>query len=178
LRASLETGNLLTGKQIISLDFYPDEEPAELGAFNEFRLIPTIETGIARLEHQVSTFLEKLNALALDETVAGVNKVLNKADGTLVSLTAAIESINKVLASDDTQALPQELMASLVDLRTVLNGLSPNSKMAQSLGSSVSTLNGTLLSLDTLLRQLSIKPNAILFPVSPEPDLIPEAHSK
>jgi paraquat-inducible protein B len=178
LRASLETGNLLTGKQIISLDFYPDEEPAELGAFNEFRLIPTIETGIARLEHQVSTFLEKLNALALDETVAGVNKVLNKADGTLVSLTAAIDSINKVLASDDIQALPQELMASLVDLRTVLNGLSPNSKMAQSLGSSVSTLNGTLLSLDTLLRQLSIKPNAILFPVSPEPDLIPEAHSK
>ena len=178
LRASLETGNLLTGKQLISIDFYPDEEPAELGKFNEYSLIPTIETGIARLEQQVSAFLEKLNALPLEETVAGANKALNKADDTLVSLTAAINSINKVLASEDTQALPQELTATLADLRTVLNGLSPNSKMAQSLGSSVSILNATLISLDTLIRQLSIKPNAIIFPVSPEPDLIPEAHSK
>ncbi len=178
LRASLETGNLLTGKQIISLDFYPDEEPKQLGTFNEYSLIPTIETGIARLEQQVSTFLEKLNALPLEETVVGVNQVLNKADNTLVSLTSATDSINSMLANDATQALPQELIVSLSDLRTVLHGLSPNSKMAQSLGSSVSTLNATLLSLDTLLRQLAIKPNAIIFPVSPEPDLIPEAHAK
>ena len=178
LRASLETGNLLTGKQLITLDYYSDEEPAELVKFNQYSMIPTIETGVARLENQVSAFLEKLNALPLEETIVGANKVLGKADDTLMSLTAAIDSVNKVLASEDTQALPKELEATLNDLRTVLSGLSPNSKMAQSLGSSIGTLNGTLMSLDTLIRQLSIKPNAILFPVSPEPDLIPEAHSK
>lgn len=178
LRASLETGNLLTGKQLISLDYFPDEQPAALGDFEQYSVIPTIETGVARLEQQVSAFLEKLNALPLEETITGANKALGKADDTLTSLTTAIDSVNKVLANEDTQALPEELEATLNDLQTVLTGLSPNSKMAQSLGSSIGTLNATLVSLDTLIRQLSIKPNAIIFPVSGEPDLIPEAHSK
>lgn len=178
LRASLETGNLLTGKQLISIDYFPDEEPAELDKFEQYSVIPSVETGVARLEQQVSAFLEKLNALPLEETVAGANKALSKADDTLTSLTAAIDSANSVLANENVQALPDELVATLYDLRTVLNGLTPNSKMAQSLGSSVSTLNATLISLDALIRQLSIKPNAIIFPVSPEPDLIPEAQAQ
>ena len=178
LRATLETGNLLTGKQLISLDYFPDEEPAELGSFEQYSVIPTIETGVARLEHQVSAFLEKLNALPLEETVAGANKALSKADDTLTSLTAAIDSANGVLANEDVQALPDELAATLYDLRTVLNGLSPNSKMAQSLGSSVSTMNATLKSLDTLIRKLSISPNSLIFFTTPESDPIPEAHAK
>ena len=178
LRASLETGNLLTGKQLISLDYFPDEEPTQLGEFEQYSVIPSIETGVARLEQQVSAFLEKLNALPLEETVVGANRVMGNVDDTLTSLTAAIDSANSVLASEDVQALPDELVATLYDLRTVLNGLSPNSKMAQSLGSSVSTLNATLISLDALIRQLSIKPNAIIFPVSPEQDLIPEAQAQ
>ncbi|MBL4782351.1 MAG: intermembrane transport protein PqiB [Porticoccaceae bacterium] len=178
LRASLQTGNLLTGKQLINLDYYPDEAPTELGKFEQYGVIPSIETGVARLEHQVSRFLDKLNALPLEATMVEVNRVLGRADASLSSLTAAIDSANSVLASDDTKALPEEMVATLSDLRIVLKGLSPNSKMAQSLGSSVGTLNATLISLDALIRQLSLKPNAILFPVSPEPDLIPEAHGQ
>ncbi len=171
LRASLETGNLLTGQQLISIDYFPDKEPAELGKFEQYSVIPSVETGVARLEQQVNAFLEKLNALPLEETVEGANK-------TLRSLTTSIDSANSLLANEDTQALPEELAATLNDLRIVLDGLSPNSKMAQSLGSSVGILNATLVSLDSLIRQLSIKPNAIIFPVSPEPDLIPEAHAR
>ena len=177
-RASLETGNLLTGKQLISLDYFPDEEPAELGKFEQYSQIPTIETGVARLEQQVSTFLEKLNSLPLEETISGANKTLGKADATLTALTASIHSVNSILANEDTQAMPAELVATLDDLRTVLSGFSPNSPMVQSVGSSVSTLNATLASLETLIRQLSIKPNAIIFPVSPESDPIPEAQAK
>jgi paraquat-inducible protein B len=176
LRASLETGNLLTDKQLISLDYFPDEEPADLGQFEQYTIIPSIETGVTRLEEQVNTFLEKLNALPLEDTVAGANQVMGNVDTALVSLTAAIDSVNSMLASEDIQALPSEFTAALTDLRSVLTGLSPNAKMVQSLGSSINTLNTALNSLDTLIRQLSIKPNAILFPVSPEPDPLPEAH--
>ncbi|PCJ36570.1 MAG: hypothetical protein COA75_07250 [Cellvibrionales bacterium] len=178
MRASLQTGNLLTGKQLISIDYFPGEEPTELGEFQQYRVIPTIETGVARLEQQVSDFLEKLNSLPLEETVVGANKILSRADDTLVSLTVAIDSVNRVLANEDTQALPEELVETLGDLRTVLDGLSPNSKMAQSLGSSVSTMNATLISLDTLIRKLSISPNSLIFSTTPESDPIPEAHSK
>ncbi|OUS10395.1 hypothetical protein A9Q89_11260 [Gammaproteobacteria bacterium 53_120_T64] len=178
LRASLETGNLLTGKQLINLDYYPDEAPAELGTFEQYRVIPSIETGVARLEQQVGSFLDTLNGLPFEATMVGANQLIGRADETLNSLTAAIDSANSILASDNTQALPEELVATLNELRTVLKGLAPNSTMAQSLGSSVGTLNATLISLDALIRQLSIKPNAILFPVSPQPDLIPEASAQ
>lgn len=178
LRATLATSNLLTGKQLISLDYFPDGESVELSQFEQYTVIPTVETGVARMEQQVSSLLEKLNALPLEETVVGATKALNKADNTLASLTKAIDSANSLLANNDSQVLPAELAATLAELRIVLSGLSPNSKLAQGLGSSMNTLNTTLWSLDTLLRQLSINPNAIIFPTTPESDPIPEAHLK
>ena len=112
--------------------------------------------------------MDRLNALPLDETIAGVNRVLGNADTTITSL-------NVLLESDDTKALPSELVTTLEELRVTLAGFSPDSKMYQGLGSSVNTLNGTLENLDGLIRQLSIRPNALLFPASPELDPIPEA---
>ncbi len=178
LRATLQTGSLLTGKQLISFDFFPNEEPAELGKFEQYTLIPTIETGVGRLENQVRTFLDTLNALPLEAIAAEANTILGDADDTVMSLTATLNSINSLLDSQDSQALPGELAATLEELRNALAGLSPESNMYQSLGASVNSLDATLESLDTLLRKLSIKPNALLFPAAPEPDLIPEARSR
>ena len=175
LRATLMTGNLLTGKQLVSVDFFPEEEPAELGVFEQYAVIPTIETGVGRLENQVSSFLEKLNSLPLEETVTGVNKVLDSADSSLASLTSTLDSVNGLIDSDDSRRLSSELVATLGELRSALTGLSPDSKMYQSLGASVNSLNGTLESLDALIRKLSVKPSSLLFPASPEMDPIPEA---
>ena len=178
LRATLQTGNLLTGKQLVSIDFYPDEERAELGKFDQYTLIPSIETGVGRLGNQVSVFLDTLNALPLETMVADANKVLGSADQTAVSLTTTLDSVNSLLASNNTKALPGDLAATLAELRNVLAGLTPESKIYQNLGASVHSLNTTMESLDDLLRKLSIKPNALLFPATPEADLIPEARSK
>jgi paraquat-inducible protein B len=161
LRATLSVGNFLTGKQLVSIDFYPDEEPAELGTFEQYVTIPTIETGVGRLENQVRSFMDRLNALPLEETVTGVNKVLG--------------NVNGLLDSDDTKNVSSELVATLGELRYVLAGLSPDSKMYQNLGASVNSLNGTLENLDALIRKLSVKPSSLLFPETPEMDPIPEA---
>ncbi|HEB28492.1 MAG TPA: intermembrane transport protein PqiB [Porticoccus sp.] len=161
LRATLLVGNLLTGKQLVGIDYFPDEEPAELGMFEQYVVIPTIETGVGRLGNQVRSFMDRLNALPLEETVAGVNKVLG--------------SVNGLLERDDTKKVSSELVATLGELRYALAGLSPDSKMYQSLGASVNSLNGTLENLDALIRKLSIKPSSLLFPGTPEMDPIPEA---
>jgi len=171
MRATLETGNLLTGKKLISIDYFADKGPAELGQFDQYAVIPTIETGVARLQQQASDFLAKLNALPLEETVAEANNVLGNADSTLAAL-------NLLLASDESQALPGELASTLADLRDVLAGFSQDSQVQQGLGASVNTLSTTLQSLDVLIRQLSIKPNSIIFPVSHEADPVPEAYSR
>ena len=154
LRATLLTGNLLTGKQKINIDYFPDEGPAELTQFEGYTVIPSIETGVERLETQVSTFLDKLNALPLDETLSGVTAVLDNTDKTLEKLSTAIDSANNLLDSDESR------------------------EMSQSLGASVNSLNGTLENLDDLIRKLSIRPSSLLFPAEPELDPIPEARTQ
>ena len=154
LRATLLTGNLLTGKQKINIDYFPEEGSAELGEFEGYTVIPSIETGVERLETQVSAFLDKLNALPLEETLDGVDQVLNNTDKTLEKLSTAIESANNLLDSDESR------------------------EMSQSLGASVNSLNGTLENLDDLIRKLSIRPSSLLFPAEPELDPIPEARDQ
>ena len=178
LRATLQTGNLLTGQQLISLDFYPEEEPAELSQFEQYTRIPTIETGVARLEEQVRVFLDTLNALPLNDTVVGVNQVVSDANKAVLSLTTTLNAANSLLDSNDPKALPAGLTATLDELRRTLAGLSPESNMYQNLESSMSTLSTTLDNLDTLLRELSDKPNALVLPSTHKPDLIPKAGSR
>ncbi len=168
LRATLETGNLLTGKQLVSLNYFPDEALASLGEFNEYKVIPTVTTGVDRLEHQVSRFLEKLNALPLEQTVAGANSAIGQVNNTLVAL-------NKIIESDDAQALPQNIEGAIVELRATLDGFSQDSKMYQNLGATVDDLNRTLENLNALSRKLADNPNSLVFPLKHERDPLPEA---
>ena len=154
LRATLVTGNLLTGKQKINIDYFPDEGPAELTQFEGYIVIPSIETGVERLETQVSAFLDKLNALPLEETLNGIGVVLENTDKSLAKFSTAIDSANNLLDSDESR------------------------EMSQSLGASVNSLNGTLENLDDLIRKLSIRPSSLLFPAEPELDPIPEARTQ
>ncbi len=176
LRATLETGNLLTGKQLVSINFYPDQEPVQPGKFKNYPLIPTTETGVARLEQQVTTLLNTLNTLPLQKTVEGLNTVLASADDSLVKLSKTLQSANKVMASKKTGALPEELTKTLEELRKALSGLSPNSRMYQGLDASMNSLNATLRNADALIQQFSAKPNSLIFAPATRPDAIPEAH--
>ena len=175
LRASLATGNLITGKQLIEIDYYADEKPQELGTFNEYPLIPTIETGFGRLEHQISTLLAKFNALPLETTVTNANSAIQRADTALAELSSTLASVNSILESRATQSLPGNLDATLEELRSVLDGLSQDSPLYQNLDASMRKLNKTLENLNELTRHLSHQPNSVLFPSKTKADVIPEA---
>lgn len=175
MRATLQTGNLLTGQQLISIDYYPDEDPKELGQFEQYTTIPTIETGVDRLETQVNSLLEKLNALPLEETVIGANKAIASADVALVSLKTTLDSTNNLLINSNTEAMPDELVATLKKTRLVLDGFTQNAELYKNLNASLRTLDATLNNTQVLTRKLADKPNAVLLPASTEPDPIPKA---
>ncbi len=169
IRATLTTGNLLTGSQLVSLDFFPSAAKAELGQFDQYPEIPTIESGLDNLQTQLSDLLAKLNALPLDETVGGANAAL-------VSLKTGLDSVGTILASDGAQSLPAEVVAVLVELRSVLDGVSQDSEIYQSLDAALKSLELTLDDLKGATQELSERPNAIIFPTKQEPDLIPGAN--
>lgn len=167
LRASMESGNLLTGAKYIGIDFYQGTPEASEGTFLEYTTIPTIETGFAQLEHRVNSILKTIDGLPLADTVANANNVL-------ASLNQSLVGIQSILENQSTQQLPVQLDKTLQELRDTIGSLSPNSEAYQSLNSSLLSLNRTMGNLETLTRRLSEQPNAVLLPSETVPDPIPE----
>jgi paraquat-inducible protein B len=113
MRATLRTGNLLSGAQIVDLEYFNNVPAAELGEFAGYSTIPSVATGIGQLEHRISALLDKLNRLPLEETVKSVNLAL-------AELTRSLESVRGILDHADTRAVPGEMQASLKALRALL----------------------------------------------------------
>ena len=115
LRATLATGNFLTGSLFVSLDVYPNPDRAELGTFAGRPTIPTIQSGLEGIEQNVTQLLKKLNELPLDE-VAG------SANATLRELTATVAELRSLVAGRGVQGLPSAIEASLDELdRTLMS---------------------------------------------------------
>ena len=69
LRASLKTGNYLTGQMYVDLDFQKDAPAASVTEIAGYRVLPTGGSSLAGLTDKASALLDKLQALPLDETV-------------------------------------------------------------------------------------------------------------
>ena len=168
LRASLETGNLVTGSLFINVDYYPDAEKATAGDFDGYLTVPTITGGLGAIEKKLNDFLDTLNALPLETTVKSM-------DQTLASLTNTLNSLNAILDDQDTQQLSAQLGSTLLELRKVLASFSPEGAAYQSLDSNINTLNQTLHNLEELTDTLTDKPNALVLPTNFPADPTPEA---
>ena len=175
MRASLQTGNVLTGALYINVDWYKDQPAVTIGEFEGYQVLPTIPSGLGRLQQQVASVLDKLNALPVEPMLTKATGTLGTMDGTLASLTATLKSLQQILEKDGTKALPDDLSQTLAELRQTLDSFSPDSAVGESLGSSVFELNQALRNLEELTRTLSAKPNSLLFPTDSPPDPIPEA---
>jgi len=175
LRASLKTGNLLTGQQYIDFDFHPNAAPAEITTLAEYTVLPTMPSGIGQLTEQISSLLAKLNDLPLDTTIANANSTLARTEELIISLNSGMQSLDKILASNSTQDLPAEMVSTMQELRSVLDGFSQDAELYQDANASLNSLDATLDNLNRLLRKLSDKPNALIFAPKPQADPIPEA---
>jgi paraquat-inducible protein B len=167
MRATLQTGNLISGAKLIGLDYYEDAEPATEGEYAGYPTIPTVATGFGQLEQRLAAVLEKVDALPLEDTVATANAALG-------NLNDNLQSLEKILDAQSTQQLPAELEATLEEIRLAVSGLAPDSDLYQSLSSSLLRLNRSLGNLEALTRTLATQPNAAVMPTSAEPDPIPE----
>jgi paraquat-inducible protein B len=171
MRASLETGSLLTGAKYVNIDYFEGAEEASLGEFLEYTTIPVIETGLGQLEQKLNALLEKINTLPLEDTVNGANSAL-------ATLNETLASLHEVLENQSTQELPQQLDQTLQDLQDTLQGFAPDSEAYRSINSSLLRLNRTLGNMESLTRSLSEQPNAAVMPSNPTPDPIPEVRQQ
>ena len=168
MRATLNSGNLLTGALYVGVDFYPKEEPVSMGEYAGYPTVPTLSSGIARIEKQIGDLLERLNALPLDATVANLNDTLEQAAG-------ALDAVRRLAGSSGTQALPGQLDGTLKELRRTIESFSSDAELYANLERTTSELNRTLQQLQDLAQKLEDQPNSIIFSSKTKPDPEPRA---
>jgi paraquat-inducible protein B len=168
LRATLATGNLVTGSKYVDLDFFPDAQEDALGMFGDYITIPTVSTGLQQVEQKVFALLDKLNALPLEATLESATAALDEFDHTL-------ESLQEIIDPQAMAAVVAHLDEALVDLRRTVAGFSPDSELYRNLNASLSNLERVAGNIDSLTTTLARKPNAAVVGSKPAPDPIPEA---
>ncbi|RUR32782.1 intermembrane transport protein PqiB [Vreelandella andesensis] len=176
LRASLKNGSLLTGALFVDLNFQrelADEYVAEM--FSERTVFPTVTGGFAQIQAQITSLLEKLNALEVEPLLAGLDRNLEASERVLNEIRQVTTSMNQLLNDPDTQAVGGNVNATLEELRNTLQGVSPSSPAYQELTTAIQRLDRLMRDLQPLTRTLNENPRALLFDNLDTQDPVPRA---
>lgn len=176
LRASLKNGSLLTGALFVDLNFQRelgDDYIAE--RFSDRDVFPTVPGGFAQIQAQVTDLLDKLNALEVEPLLTGLDRNLQASESVLNEVRNVSASLNQLLSDPETQAVGGNLNATLNELRSTMQGLSPSSPAYQELTSAIERLDRLMRDLQPLTRTLNENPRALLFDNLDAQDPIPRA---
>ncbi|SFU28200.1 intermembrane transport protein PqiB [Xenorhabdus koppenhoeferi] len=179
LRASLKSGNLLTGALFIDLDFYPNEKAWE-GPYDiaGYQTLPTISGGLAQIQQKVITTLDKLNSMPIEPVFIQATRVLEESQKTIKTAQKTIDELNRILASKEAQGLPKDIQNTLHELNRSMQGLQPGSPAYNNLVGNMQRLDQVLRELQPVLKTLNNKSNALVFEAEaikdPEPKKAPE----
>jgi paraquat-inducible protein B len=126
LRASLESASLITGQQMLSLDFEPDAPRVSVTKEGEDFVIPTTESGgFAELASTATGVLNKINAMPFDQIGA--------------SLSGFLGSLNKATQGPELKAAVDNLATTLASAQRTLNNFNKLAQSADKLTNSVDT---------------------------------------
>ncbi len=196
LRASLKSGNLLTGQMFVDMDYYPEEGASEIAVLDNYLLLPTVETGLGQLEERVNQVVEKINNVPIESlvtqleatTLAAQNTlhimndklqstgpIFAESQATLKEMKESLASLNKVLSSESTQAIPNDVRITLAQINETLKPLSNDGAVYGDLRRTMDELRSATRSIERLTDTIGDKPNSLLFGKSNGSDKIPRA---
>jgi paraquat-inducible protein B len=126
LRASLESASLITGSQVLSLDFEPDAPPAPVTKEGDDFVIPTTESGgFAQLASSATGVLNKINTMPFSQIGASLNGFLG--------------SLNKATEGPQLKEAVDHLATALASAQRTLNNFNKLAQSADKLTTSVDT---------------------------------------
>jgi paraquat-inducible protein B len=185
LRASLQSANLITGQQVVALDFVSNAPPVAMTMEGTSYVLPTTEGGgFAGLQASAGVLLDKVSSIPFDQIGANLNGILlaanTAANGaqmrqTLTDLAATISTLKDVLGHVDSGVVPAlrqlpELAASLQKtlananhlVQSVDSGYGDNTRFNRDLARLLVQANEALSSIRALTDLLARSPDALL----------------
>lgn len=166
-RASLRTGNFLTGGQFVDLQFYDDAEPMEVERFLAYEVIPTVSDEFTQITQKVADILDRVNNLPIENFAVDAHEMIKEFTDTAVSFREASDAFDKLEEDLDTAVLVEGLNKTLDNLNILLNDYNAESGAYQGIENTLRTLNRTMQDLKPLLLQLNNKPSSLIFSGKP-----------
>lgn len=175
LRASLKTGNLVTGALYVDLDFYPKAEPISgLREFAGHQVIPTMSGGLAQIQQRLMDTLDKINNLPLNPMLEQATGTLAESQRTMRHLQTTLDNLNKITASQSMQQLPDDMQKTLRELNRSMQGFQPGSAAYNKMVADMQRLDQVLRELQPVLKTLNEKSNALVFEAKSKKDPEPK----
>lgn len=180
LRASLKSGNFLTGGAYVDLDMYPSAPLARMRQNAHYPVLPSITSGFTAISEQVNVLLSKLNALPLENTVSGLNDALAEYKALATNLNNTMNELNsngvatKMTTNlDSLKSTLDQLTSSLKQFEGTLTNYQQGSTLVEQLNSTLSELEELSHTLKPLTKGLQEQPNMLLFNKQMSADPIP-----
>ncbi|RJE72231.1 mammalian cell entry protein [Pseudoalteromonas sp. MSK9-3] len=180
LRASLKSGNILTGAVYIELDFYTKAPAAQLVQSSVYPVLPSVSSGFTALSEQVTDLLNKLNDLPLSKTMTTFDGTLQEYRLLAMEMNKLISEFNqKDIAGDTKSSLGSinstlsQLTSSLKQFEKTLTNYQQGSGMVEQLTDTLEELESLSNTLKPISKGLTEQPSMLIFdkqsPEDPEP---------
>jgi paraquat-inducible protein B len=173
-RAQLKTGNLLTGKQVVVLDFFPDAPPATITQEEGLPVFPTVPTPMEEISTKFMRILDKIDDIPLDQIGQDLGATIKSTKQLVESpeIKESIRNLNDTLAearllvsdlrtkvTPEISAVLEEARNSLANAEQMLNADSP---LQVRMNSALEEITGAARSLRLLLDYLERHPESLL----------------
>ena len=138
LRAQLRSGSLLTGQRFVALDIFPDAPAVKMDWRKSPAELPVVPSGMQDLETKISSILNKMERMPLDDIGTDLEKLLVTLEGlvkridreTMTEVKTTIEDLRRLLAGIDAAIVDtdaptqQQLRDALQEFTRAARGIS------------------------------------------------------
>jgi paraquat-inducible protein B len=163
LRASLKTGNLVTGAVCRSRLLPERAADYWYTEFGGYQIIPTVSGGLAQIQQRLMEALDKINNLPLNPMIEQATNTLSESQRTMKHLQTTLDNMNKITSSQSMQQLPADMQNTLRELNRSMQGFQPGSAAYNKMVADMQRLDQVLRELQPVLKTLNDKSNALVF---------------
>lgn len=175
LRATLKTGNLLTGALFVELQHYSDLPLIETSYIQGYQVIPTVTGEFSEITDKVTAILDSINQIKLKAISDNANAMLVQISQAAQALESTAKSVTHVMDNVQQDKVSHALTDALHNVSKLSQDFSSDSDTYKELNHTMQTLQLTLQQLQPLLLQLNNAPNSLIFSQPNSNVLIPKA---
>jgi paraquat-inducible protein B len=175
LRATLKTGNLLTGALFVDLQHYPDAPLLLTQRLQGYEVVPTMTGEFSEITAKITAILDSINNIKLHAISENANNMLLQIAQAAQSLQSTASTADNLINSIQKDKVSATLVETLQNLSKLTQDYSADSETYDELNKTMQTLQSTLQEFQPLLLQLNSTPNSLIFTDGSGSRLIPKA---